>query len=79
MRVGLAFCAPRCATSFNVRMNVGAFFGIFALMFVLELPDKTMIATMIMGTKARPLMVVHRRVDRSRRSRWASRSAPDRS
>jgi putative Ca2+/H+ antiporter (TMEM165/GDT1 family) len=39
-------------------MNVGAFLGILALMFVLELPDKTFLATMIMATKARPLMVV---------------------
>ena len=38
-------------------MNVGAFAGIFALMFVLELPDKTFVATVIMSTKARPLIV----------------------
>ena len=38
-------------------MTVGAFLGIFALMFVLELPDKTFVATVIMSTKARPLMV----------------------
>ena len=31
--------------------------GVFALMFVLELPDKTFLATVIMSTKARPLMV----------------------
>jgi putative Ca2+/H+ antiporter (TMEM165/GDT1 family) len=39
-------------------MNVGTFLGIVALMFVLELPDKTFLATVIMATKARPLMVV---------------------
>jgi Ca2+/H+ antiporter, TMEM165/GDT1 family len=39
-------------------MNVGAFLGIVALMFVLELPDKTFLATVIMATKARPSMVV---------------------
>jgi Ca2+/H+ antiporter, TMEM165/GDT1 family len=39
-------------------MNVGAFVGIVALMFVLELPDKTFLATVIMATRARPLMVV---------------------
>ena len=39
-------------------MNVGAFLGIFALMFVLELPDKTFVATVIMSTKARPAMIV---------------------
>ncbi len=39
-------------------MNVGAFLGIVALMFVLELPDKTFLATVIMSTRARPLMVV---------------------
>lgn len=38
-------------------MTVGAFLGIFALMFVLELPDKTFVATVIMSTSARPLMV----------------------
>jgi putative Ca2+/H+ antiporter (TMEM165/GDT1 family) len=38
-------------------MTVGAFAGIFALMFVLELPDKTFVATVIMSTKARPAMV----------------------
>ena len=39
-------------------MTLGAFLGIFALIFVLELPDKTFIATIIMSTRARPLMVV---------------------
>ncbi len=39
-------------------MNVGTFLGIFALMFLLELPDKTMIATIIMSTKARPSSIV---------------------
>jgi len=39
-------------------MNVGAFFGIAALMFVLELPDKTMIATIVMSTRARPSSIV---------------------
>ncbi len=39
-------------------MNVGAFLGIFALMFVLELPDKTFVATVIMATKVRPLLIV---------------------
>jgi len=38
-------------------MTVGAFLGVFALMFVLELPDKTFVATVIMSTRARPLMV----------------------
>jgi putative Ca2+/H+ antiporter (TMEM165/GDT1 family) len=38
-------------------VTVGAFLGIFTLMFVLELPDKTFVATVIMSTKARPLMV----------------------
>ena len=39
-------------------MNLGTFVGIIALMFVLELPDKTFLATVIMATRARPLMVV---------------------
>ena len=39
-------------------MNVGTFAGIFALMFVLELPDKTFIATVVMSTRARPAMIV---------------------
>ena len=39
-------------------MNLGVFASIFALMFVLELPDKTFIATIIMSTRARPAMIV---------------------
>lgn len=39
-------------------MNVGAFLGIFALMFLIELPDKTMIATIVMSTRARPSSIV---------------------
>jgi len=39
-------------------MNFGTFAGIFALMFVLELPDKTFIATVIMSTRARASMIV---------------------
>ncbi|HQT99944.1 MAG TPA: TMEM165/GDT1 family protein [Acidimicrobiales bacterium] len=35
-------------------MSVGTFLGVMALMFVLELPDKTMIATVVMSTRARP-------------------------
>jgi putative Ca2+/H+ antiporter (TMEM165/GDT1 family) len=35
-------------------MSVATFFGIVALMIALELPDKTMIATVVMSTKARP-------------------------
>jgi putative Ca2+/H+ antiporter (TMEM165/GDT1 family) len=39
-------------------VTVGAFLGIFALIFVLELPDKTFVATVIMSTRARPAMIV---------------------
>lgn len=39
-------------------MNVGAFLGIFALMFLIELPDKTMIAMIVMSTRARPSSIV---------------------
>ncbi|HVB70728.1 MAG TPA: TMEM165/GDT1 family protein [Acidimicrobiales bacterium] len=39
-------------------MNLGTFVGIFALMFLLELPDKTMIATIVMSTRARPGSIV---------------------
>jgi putative Ca2+/H+ antiporter (TMEM165/GDT1 family) len=39
-------------------MSVGAFLGIFAVMFVLELPDKTMIATIVMSTKSRSSSIV---------------------
>ncbi len=38
-------------------MSVGALLGVFALIFVLELPDKTMIATIVMSSRARPLAV----------------------
>ena len=39
-------------------MNLGTFVSIFALMFLLELPDKTMIATIVMSTRARPSSIV---------------------
>jgi len=39
-------------------VSVGAFLGIFALMFLIELPDKTMIATIVMSTRARPSSIV---------------------
>ncbi len=39
-------------------MNAGTFLGIMALMFLLELPDKTMIATVVMSTRSRPLSIV---------------------
>ncbi len=38
-------------------MNLASFAGIFALIFVLELPDKTMIATVVMSARARPVSV----------------------
>ncbi|MFY9783100.1 MAG: TMEM165/GDT1 family protein [Acidimicrobiales bacterium] len=39
-------------------MNFGEYLGIFALMFLIELPDKTMIATIVMSTRARPSSIV---------------------
>jgi putative Ca2+/H+ antiporter (TMEM165/GDT1 family) len=39
-------------------VSVGAFLGIFALMFVLELPDKTMVAMVVMSTRARARSIV---------------------
>jgi putative Ca2+/H+ antiporter (TMEM165/GDT1 family) len=39
-------------------MTIGAFLGIFALIFLLELPDKSMIATIVMSTRARPSSIV---------------------
>jgi putative Ca2+/H+ antiporter (TMEM165/GDT1 family) len=38
-------------------MSPGALLGIFALIFLLELPDKTMVATIVMSSRARPLAV----------------------
>jgi putative Ca2+/H+ antiporter (TMEM165/GDT1 family) len=38
-------------------MQFGVVLGVFALIFVAELPDKTMIATLIMGSRSRPLLV----------------------
>lgn len=38
-------------------MSFGSFLGIIALIFVIEIPDKTMIATVVMGTRARPWAV----------------------
>ena len=39
-------------------MSVGAFLGVMVLMFLLELPDKTMVATIVMSTRARPSSIV---------------------
>jgi putative Ca2+/H+ antiporter (TMEM165/GDT1 family) len=39
-------------------MSIGVFAGVFALMFLLELPDKTMIAMIVMSTRARPSSIV---------------------
>ncbi len=58
MRVGLTFAAAMRRTVLTTSMNVGTFLGIFALIFVLELPDKTMIATIVMSTRARPSSIV---------------------
>ncbi len=38
-------------------MQLGIVLGVFALIFVAELPDKTMIATLIMGSRYRPVLV----------------------
>ena len=38
-------------------MQFGVVAGVFALIFVAELPDKTMIATLIMGSRYRPVLV----------------------
>jgi putative Ca2+/H+ antiporter (TMEM165/GDT1 family) len=38
-------------------MNLGIVLTVFALIFVAELPDKTMIAMLIMGSRYRPLLV----------------------
>ena len=38
-------------------MQPGLVLGVFALIFVAELPDKTMIATLILGSRNRPLLV----------------------
>jgi putative Ca2+/H+ antiporter (TMEM165/GDT1 family) len=39
-------------------MSVGVFLGVFALIFLLELPDKSMIATIVMSTRARSSSIV---------------------
>jgi putative Ca2+/H+ antiporter (TMEM165/GDT1 family) len=39
-------------------MNVGVFLGVFALIFLLELPDKSMIATIVMSTRSRSSSIV---------------------
>ena len=38
-------------------MQLGLILGVFALIFVAELPDKTMIATLILGSRHRPVLV----------------------
>lgn len=39
-------------------MSIGYFLGIIALMFIIELPDKTFVATIVMASKARALPVL---------------------
>jgi putative Ca2+/H+ antiporter (TMEM165/GDT1 family) len=39
------------------RVNPGTIATVFVLIFVAELPDKTMIATLIMGSRYRPVLV----------------------
>jgi len=38
-------------------VHLGLILGVFAVIFLAELPDKTMIATLIMGSRSRPLLV----------------------
>jgi len=38
-------------------VQFGLILGVFALIFVAELPDKTMIATLILGSRYRPVLV----------------------
>ncbi|MEI7859029.1 MAG: TMEM165/GDT1 family protein [Acidimicrobiales bacterium] len=38
-------------------MNLSLILGVFAIIFLAELPDKTMIATLIMGSRSRPVLV----------------------
>jgi putative Ca2+/H+ antiporter (TMEM165/GDT1 family) len=38
-------------------VQIGLILGDFALIFVAELPDKTMIATLIMGSRYRPVLI----------------------
>jgi len=38
-------------------MSFAALAGVYGLIFLIELPDKTMIATIVMSAKARPIMV----------------------
>src|ERR1035441_92077 len=38
-------------------MQLGIVFGTFLVIMVAELPDKTMIATLIMGSRYRPVLV----------------------
>jgi putative Ca2+/H+ antiporter (TMEM165/GDT1 family) len=38
-------------------MQLGIVLGVFALIFVAELPDKTMIATLILGSRNRPVLI----------------------
>ena len=38
-------------------MDIGTAIGVFALIFVAELPDKTMIAMLVLGSRSRPALV----------------------
>ena len=39
-------------------MSIGYFLFIVGLFFIIELPDKSFIATIVMATKARPMPVL---------------------
>ena len=39
-------------------MSIGYFLFIIGLFFIIELPDKSFIATIVMATKARPIPVL---------------------
>jgi len=38
-------------------VQIGLILGVSLLIFVAELPDKTMIATLIMGSRYRPVLI----------------------
>jgi Ca2+/H+ antiporter, TMEM165/GDT1 family len=38
-------------------MSFGVLFGVFPVIFLGELPNKTMLASLVLSTKGRPLMV----------------------
>ena len=53
----MAGTKPPFAPAQETVLNLGILFGVFPVIFLGELPDKTMFASLVLATKGRPVMV----------------------